>query len=145
MPNTQPKGEEITSTLLDIHESLNLSTVIGHAPQDYFLARYPVTDTRSLLRKLMDDVLPSLIVDSKVEAQEHREMKRIYLANSGCQRFDIVSSSPSAFKVSKLTPDFWNSSKARSRSTINTPSPPSPAILSMSSFPLGSCACFARR
>lgn len=43
----------------------------------------------------MDDVLPSLIVEEGVEGpggdKKSGEGARIYLANSGCQRFDIVS------------------------------------------------------
>jgi hypothetical protein len=84
----QSQGKAITQTLWDAFDRRNLSYPLGHAPQDYFLARYPVTDDRSLLKKLMDDVLPATVYDEKVLSGN---ATRIYIANSGCQRFDIAS------------------------------------------------------
>jgi len=55
-----------------------------------------VTDDRSLLKKLMDDVLPATVYDEKVLSGN---ATRIYIANSGCQRFDIVRQNGWPFAV----------------------------------------------
>lgn len=124
----QEKGRSISESLSETFNRWNLSSVLGHAPQDYFLSRYPVTDDRSLLKKLMDNVLPATVYDDEVLKGGR---KRIYLANSGCQRFDIVSA---PFRSWHRRTRFLSagttslcSSRARSLSTTSTRFPPSQA------------------
>ena len=77
----------MSSELHDTHRQLNLSTVLGHSPHNYFLSRYPATSNHSVLRKLMDDVLPTTIYNDEKDI----EIFRLFIANSGSQRFDVVS------------------------------------------------------
>lgn len=72
----------------EAHASLNLSAVLGHVPEDYFLARVSFREPNSVLTKLMYDVLPSVVVDPTIDTPGRQ---RLYVANSGSQRFDVVS------------------------------------------------------
>ena len=77
----------MSSELHETHRKLNLSTVLGHSPRNYFLSRYPATSNHSVLKKLMDDVLPITIYNDERDT----ETFRLFIANSGSQRFDVVS------------------------------------------------------
>jgi hypothetical protein len=82
----QDAGLALSRELYDTHQSLNLSVVLGHSPQNYFLSRYPATSNHSVLKKLMDDVLPGTVYN---EARDSKTF-RLFIANSGSQRFDVV-------------------------------------------------------
>ncbi|KAI5455005.1 hypothetical protein NCC49_002280 [Naganishia albida] len=78
-------GLALSRDLYDTHHSLNLSVVLGHSPHDYFLSRYPATSNHSVLKKLMDDVLPNTVCNEERDT----ETFRLFIANSGSQRFDV--------------------------------------------------------
>lgn len=77
----------LSRDLYETHQSLNLSAVLGHSPQNYFLSRYPATSNHSVLKKLMDDVLPHTVYNEERDTSTFR----LFIANSGSQRFDVVS------------------------------------------------------
>ncbi|KAJ9106089.1 hypothetical protein QFC21_001229 [Naganishia friedmannii] len=78
-------GLALSNELHEAHRNLNLSVVLGHSPKNYFLSRYPATSDHSVLKKLMDDVLPATVYNSKAEVEHFR----LFVANSGSQRFDV--------------------------------------------------------
>ncbi|KAI7826568.1 Metallo-dependent phosphatase-like protein [Gamsiella multidivaricata] len=78
------RGSKITKEITQIRQSLNLSNALGCAPQDYYLSRYPVTDTRSLLNLLANEVLPIGVVNAS------RPNPAQVIINSGSQRFDLL-------------------------------------------------------
>ncbi|KAG0224927.1 hypothetical protein BGW42_004753 [Actinomortierella wolfii] len=77
------KGQKITRELAKVRRSLNLTTVLGYAPQDYYLSRYPMTDDRSLLKLVANEVLP-VVVDPK------KGKPGVVIVNSGSQRYDVL-------------------------------------------------------
>ncbi|KAG0037872.1 hypothetical protein BGZ82_001633 [Podila clonocystis] len=76
------RGRKISKEITHARASLNLSNALGCAPEDYYLNRYPVTDTRSLINLLANQVLP-LVADST------KKNPALILVNSGSQRFDV--------------------------------------------------------
>jgi hypothetical protein len=80
-------GLDLSNELYETHRNLNLSQVLGHSPKNYFLSRYPATSDHSVLKKLMDDVLPGIVFNAEAEIEQFR----LFVANSGSQRFDVVS------------------------------------------------------
>ncbi|KAF9138054.1 hypothetical protein BG015_002524 [Linnemannia schmuckeri] len=77
------KGRSITREIFKLRKTLNLSNTIGCAPQDYYLARYPYTDARSLLNLVANEVLPTAVVNAS------RPYPGVVIINSGSQRFDL--------------------------------------------------------
>ncbi|KAF9326523.1 hypothetical protein BGZ91_001893 [Linnemannia elongata] len=77
------KGRSITKEIFKLRKTLNLSNTIGCAPQDYYLARYPYTDARSLLNLVANEVLPTAVVNAS------RPYPGVVIVNSGSQRFDL--------------------------------------------------------
>ncbi|KAF9113236.1 hypothetical protein BGX27_001983 [Mortierella sp. AM989] len=97
------KGRQITKEVTDARKALGLSTVLGCAPQDYFLNRYPYTDSRSLLNLVTKEILPFSIVDKA------RPNPTVVFINSGCQRFDVFKGSftvDDTYIVSPFRDDF---------------------------------------
>ncbi|KAI1292405.1 hypothetical protein EDD11_008788 [Mortierella claussenii] len=78
------RGRRITKEITKQRKALGLSTVLGCAPQDYYLSRYPYTDSRSLLNLVTKEILPFSIVDKS------RPYPAVVFINSGCQRFDVA-------------------------------------------------------
>ncbi|KAJ9091214.1 hypothetical protein QFC19_009210 [Naganishia cerealis] len=78
-------GLALSNELHETHRNLNLSVVLGHSPKNYFLSRYPATSDHSVLKKLMDDVLPGTVFNEEADADHFR----LFVANSGSQRFDV--------------------------------------------------------
>ncbi|KAG0346799.1 hypothetical protein BG004_000786 [Podila humilis] len=76
------RGRRISREINEARASLNLSNALGCAPESYFLNRYPVTDTRSLINLVANQVLP-LVIDTT------KKNPAIVYINSGSQRFDI--------------------------------------------------------
>ncbi|KAF9372080.1 hypothetical protein CPB97_001475 [Podila verticillata] len=76
------RGRKISKEITHARASLNLSNALGCAPQDYYLSRFPVTDTRSLINLVANEVLP-LVADST------KKNPAIIYVNSGSQRFDV--------------------------------------------------------
>ncbi|KAF9964740.1 hypothetical protein BGZ73_001732, partial [Actinomortierella ambigua] len=58
------KGRKISKEVEKARRALSLTKVLGYAPQDYYLSRYPMTDDRSLLKLVANEVLP-VVVDPK--------------------------------------------------------------------------------
>jgi hypothetical protein len=83
---TQSLGHNLRAIVEDTVRQLNLSTPIGTAPQDYFLARSLPGAKDSLFTMLMETVLPAIVKDDEVDDGR----PRLFLANSGSQRYDIV-------------------------------------------------------
>lgn len=83
----QSVGVDLTSDIFDTLSSLNLTTVLGYSPQDYFATRVPFGHPDSLLTKLMNDILPTVVKD---KARDRSDRAKLYMANSGCQRFQVV-------------------------------------------------------
>ena len=83
---TQSLGEGITSHLLTLALQLNISTPLGYAPNDLYLARYPYGHPQSALTHFADEVLPKTIVDENRQGE-----KMVIIGNSGSLRFDLVS------------------------------------------------------
>lgn len=86
----QPHGLSMSEDMRSTLHNLNLSRVIGTVPEDYFLARVSFPEPNSVLTKLMYDVLPAVVHDPSVDTPGRQ---RLYIVNSGSQRFDIVSAS----------------------------------------------------
>lgn len=100
--HVQDAGLALSNELHETHRSLNLSQVLGHSPQNYFLSRYPATSDHSVLKKLMDDVLPGTVYNTETEVENFR----LFVANSGSQRFDVVSSYMSLRDASSMLNTF---------------------------------------
>lgn len=83
----QSLGFSLRSTVQDVVIHQNLSVPIGIAPQDYFMSRSMPGAPDSIFTLLMDTVLPAVLSDKKAD----KGQERLFLANSGSQRFDIVS------------------------------------------------------
>lgn len=80
----QKLGHEITTSLLRLASSLDISTPLGKAPHDLFLSRYPVGHPRHVATEFGDKVLPRVLVDKE------RAGERLFIANTGTLRFDLV-------------------------------------------------------
>ncbi|KAF8937948.1 hypothetical protein BGZ58_001879 [Dissophora ornata] len=78
------KGRQITNEITKVRKALDLSITLGCAPQDYYLDRYPVTDSRSLLNLVANEVLPIGVVNAT------RPNQALAIVNSGSQRFDLL-------------------------------------------------------
>jgi hypothetical protein len=63
---------------------LNISTPLGSAPDDYFLARFPFGHKNSVLTEWANNVLPTTLLDSK------RKGPRVVIVNAGSLRADLV-------------------------------------------------------
>ncbi|KAG0237984.1 Metallo-dependent phosphatase-like protein [Mortierella sp. GBAus27b] len=97
------KGLKITKRITEQRKALGVSTVIGCAPQDYFLSRYPYTDSRSLLNLVAKEILPFSILDKS------RPNPAFAIINSGSQRFDVFKGTFSiddTYVVSPFHDDF---------------------------------------
>ncbi|ORZ22805.1 Metallo-dependent phosphatase-like protein [Lobosporangium transversale] len=77
------RGRKISSEVTKQRKALGLTKVLGCAPQDYYLNRYPYTDSRSLLNLVVNDILPFSVTDKK------RPYPSVIIINSGSQRFDV--------------------------------------------------------
>lgn len=88
----QPLGEEITTNLLYLAASLNVSTPLGTAPHDFFLSRYPQGHPNSVITEFAEKVLPAVVVDPG-----RRGTKKVIIGNTGTLRFDVVSRVSSSF------------------------------------------------
>ncbi|KAG0002266.1 hypothetical protein BGZ79_003319 [Entomortierella chlamydospora] len=77
------KGRQMTNEIAQYRKALDLATPIGCAPQDYYLSRYPYTDSRSLLNLVANEVLPVAVVNAS------RPYPGVAIVNSGSQRFDL--------------------------------------------------------
>ncbi|KAG0209374.1 hypothetical protein BGX28_010362 [Mortierella sp. GBA30] len=78
------RGRKISKEITKQRKALGISTKIGCAPQDYYLNRYPYTDSRSLLDLVTKEILPFSIIDKS------RPNPAFVVINSGCQRFDVT-------------------------------------------------------
>ncbi|POY76504.1 calcineurin family phosphoesterase [Rhodotorula taiwanensis] len=78
-----PRGRAITQRLSDTAAAFNLTDTFGHAPQDYFLYRYPHTSEHSVLNLMTREVLPKMVT------RTDRPYEMLMLLNSGSIRFDI--------------------------------------------------------
>jgi hypothetical protein len=87
MTNTdnQPLGLNITTSLLRLASSLNISKPLGKSPHDYFLSRHEIGHPRHIVSLFGEDVLPSVLLDKQ------RIGPRLIIANTGTLRFDLVS------------------------------------------------------
>ncbi|KAF9179090.1 hypothetical protein BGZ51_007257, partial [Haplosporangium sp. Z 767] len=77
------KGRKITNEIADLRHSLSLTTVLGCAPQDYYINRYPVTDPRSVFYLVANEVLPFSVIDKS------RPNPGVAFIHTLSQRFDI--------------------------------------------------------
>ncbi|KAF9157729.1 hypothetical protein DFQ26_008415 [Actinomortierella ambigua] len=77
------RGKDITKKITKARKALNLTNILGYSPQDYYLSRYPMTDDRSLLKLVANEVLPA-VVDPK------KGKPGVVIINSGSQRFDVL-------------------------------------------------------
>lgn len=75
----------ITTHLLYLAASLNISNPLGKAPHDFFLSRYPQGHPKHVVTEFGDKVLPAVLVDER-----RREQKRLIIGNTGTLRFDLV-------------------------------------------------------
>jgi hypothetical protein len=71
--------------LLTLALQLNISTPLGYAPKDLYLARYPYGHPQSALTHFAEHVLPKTLVD-----KERKGEKRVVIGNAGSLRFDLV-------------------------------------------------------
>jgi hypothetical protein len=83
--NIQPLGLNITTSLLRLASSLNISKPLGKSPHDYFLSRHEIGHPRHIVSLFGGDVLPSVLLDKQ------RIGPRLIIANTGTLRFDLVS------------------------------------------------------
>jgi hypothetical protein len=81
----QPSGLNITTSLLKLASSLHISSPLGKAPHDLFLARYPIGHPRHVATVFGNEVMPRVLVD------EARKGEKIVISNTGTLRFDLVS------------------------------------------------------
>ncbi|OLL24158.1 Secreted protein, partial [Neolecta irregularis DAH-3] len=79
-----PLGRKISNQVTQIRHELNLTSTFGCSPRDYYLSRVPYDDNSSLPRLLIQEAIPSVIVQDA-----RRSKPRIFLMNSGQLRFDI--------------------------------------------------------
>jgi hypothetical protein len=82
----QPLGSSITTNLLYLAASLNVSTPLGKAPHDFFLSRYPQGHAKHVITEFGDKVLPAVVIDEARKGQ-----KKLIIGNTGTLRFDLVS------------------------------------------------------
>jgi len=75
----------ITTSLLRLASSLNISNPLGKSPHDYFLSRHEIGHPRHIVTLFGEDVLPSVLLDKE------RIGPRLIIANTGSLRFDLVS------------------------------------------------------
>ncbi|KAK3819582.1 MAG: Metallo-dependent phosphatase-like protein [Benniella sp.] len=97
------RGQKISKEVTRQRKALGLTTVLGCAPQDYYLNRYPYTDSRSLLDLVTKEILPFSVIDMT------RPYPTVVLINSGCQRFDVFKGAftvDDTFIVSPFHDDF---------------------------------------
>ncbi|OLL25589.1 Secreted protein [Neolecta irregularis DAH-3] len=77
-------GKKISHEITQIRHELNLTSIFGCAPQDYYLSRVAYEDKGSLIRLISQEAIPSVVV-----REARRNNPRIFLMNSGLLRFDI--------------------------------------------------------
>ncbi|KAK4686880.1 hypothetical protein P7C73_g3242, partial [Tremellales sp. Uapishka_1] len=77
-------GRNITLELLRLSSQLEISTPLGKAPHDLFLARFPFGHPRSILTEFAEKVIPATIHEKGRSSE-----KRILISNSGGQRYDL--------------------------------------------------------
>ncbi|GAA5984914.1 hypothetical protein JCM10908_002448 [Rhodotorula pacifica] len=82
-----PTGLSLTSRLHRTAALFNLTETFGHAPQDYYLYRYPHTSPHSVLNLMTKEVLPKMVLDKS--RRERGEYEPFMVLNSGSIRFDI--------------------------------------------------------
>ncbi|WWD18629.1 hypothetical protein CI109_103082 [Kwoniella shandongensis] len=80
-----PIGKNISLALAELATDLNVSTVLGIAPHDYFLNRHPYGHPRSVLTLFSDKVMPTTIKD------KDRHGERIIISMGGSLRFDLFA------------------------------------------------------
>ncbi|KAG0213962.1 hypothetical protein BGX28_003140, partial [Mortierella sp. GBA30] len=78
------QGSHITKEITTLRESLDLDDVLGYAPQDYYLSRYPATHPHSVLHLTTEQVLPFAVV------KPSRPYPAVVFIHSGALRFDIL-------------------------------------------------------
>lgn len=81
----QPIGQNVSTQLLQLAASLDISEPLGIAPHDFFLARYPYGHPRSILTEWAENVLPATVYE------EGRPKERLIITQTGSIRFDLVS------------------------------------------------------
>ncbi|KAG0266846.1 hypothetical protein BG011_000461 [Mortierella polycephala] len=78
------KGHKITNEIATLRGSLKLTTVLGCAPQAYYISRYPVTDSRSAYHLVANEILPFYAVDKS------RPNPSVVFIHAHALRFDIL-------------------------------------------------------
>lgn len=98
-----PLARDIKDKMAAYARSFNLSYPFGHAPQSYYLTRYPVSHRRSLIKLYTSEIVQSVLFPSALpsllssdtpairEASEQggRSAQPIFLFNTGSARFDL--------------------------------------------------------
>lgn len=77
-------GLAVSKNLTYWSDRLNLNHVFGHAPQTYYLGRYPHTSQLSIFHLLLHKIFPAFIRRS-----DRPHPKPLMILNSGSARFDI--------------------------------------------------------
>ncbi|PWN27206.1 hypothetical protein BDZ90DRAFT_232755 [Jaminaea rosea] len=98
-----PKANAIRRLLRNAFSHLELDIVHGHAPRDYYLERYPASDTRSILNATTSAL-------NHIFAQPPEQGKRLVVLNSGSLRSDLREgpfTTGDQYIVSPFSDSFW--------------------------------------
>ncbi|KAI9795624.1 MAG: hypothetical protein M1833_006945 [Piccolia ochrophora] len=99
-----PKGDNISRFISEARDNLELDTLHGCAPQNYWLNRAPYPSNDSILTLTGQQILPTMVVD-----ESRKDSPRMILLNSGAIRFDVFKgpfTRDTAYIVSPFTNGF---------------------------------------
>ncbi|KAH7107878.1 Metallo-dependent phosphatase-like protein [Auriculariales sp. MPI-PUGE-AT-0066] len=85
-----PQGMHVTRQLTQAANSLNLSTLYGTTPQDYYLERVSHPNPNSVVTLLINEALPTVL---RYAEPSRANIPMIVVCNSGALRFDILKGS----------------------------------------------------
>lgn len=77
-----PNGNEVKALIHDVKKELNLGTLIGYVPENFYVDRVPQSHPQNLFKLLSDKVLPLLDYNSTV-------LERLIIINTGSVRYDL--------------------------------------------------------
>ncbi len=79
------QGQQVSNNITEARKELELDTLYGCAPQNYWLNRVRYPNKQSIFTWLEKQVIPDMVVDV-----DHNDTTRIVVANTGAMRFDIL-------------------------------------------------------
>ncbi|KAI9811710.1 MAG: hypothetical protein M1832_000707 [Thelocarpon impressellum] len=86
-PSTFPtaRGANVSSYIAEARSALDLDSLYGCAPRDYWLNRVPYPGNGSIISWLEEEVLPDAVHD-----EDRKGVPGLIITNTGAMRFDIL-------------------------------------------------------